>query len=76
MFLNDTACNLASLNLMKFRHEDGAFDVEAFCHACEICITAQEIMVDFASYPTAEDRARTATTTARWVWATPTSARC
>ena len=52
MFLNDSACNLASLNLMKFRREDGEFDPEAFKHACRILITAQEILVDNASYPT------------------------
>jgi len=52
MFLNDSACNLASLNLMKFRTEDGEFDVEAFCHAVSIFILAQEIIVDNASYPT------------------------
>ncbi|MBM3494692.1 MAG: vitamin B12-dependent ribonucleotide reductase [Armatimonadetes bacterium] len=52
MFLNDSACNLASLNLMKFRLEDGAFDVEAFRHACRIVTTAQEIIVGNAGYPT------------------------
>ena len=52
MFLNDTACNLASLNLLKFRDENGRFDVEAFEHACEVIFTAQEIWVDRASYPT------------------------
>ncbi len=52
MFLNDSACNLASLNLMKFRKEDKEFDVEAFQHACRIVLTAQEIIVDNASYPT------------------------
>jgi ribonucleoside-diphosphate reductase alpha chain len=52
MFLDDTACNLASLNLMKFRREDGEFDVERFKHAVNIIITAQEIIVDNASYPT------------------------
>jgi ribonucleoside-diphosphate reductase alpha chain len=52
MFLDDTACNLASLNLMKFRAPDGEFDVESFCHAVSITITAQEIEVDNASYPT------------------------
>ncbi|CUU10314.1 ribonucleoside-diphosphate reductase class II [Candidatus Kryptobacter tengchongensis] len=52
MFLDDTACNLASLNLMKFRKEDGTFDVKAFCHAVDIMITAQEIIVDNAGYPT------------------------
>jgi ribonucleoside-diphosphate reductase alpha chain len=52
MFLNDTACNLASLNLMKFVREDGEFDVEAFRFAAKVTITAQEILVDNASYPT------------------------
>jgi ribonucleoside-diphosphate reductase alpha chain len=52
MFLDDTACNLASLNLMKFRREDGEFDVEAFRAAVRTIITAQEILVDNASYPT------------------------
>jgi ribonucleoside-diphosphate reductase alpha chain len=52
MFLDDTACNLASLNLMKFRREDGEFDTEAFGLACRTLITAQEILVDNASYPT------------------------
>jgi ribonucleoside-diphosphate reductase alpha chain len=52
MFLNDTACNLASLNLMKFRDARGEFDVEAFKHAVDVTITAQEVVVDFASYPT------------------------
>jgi len=52
MFLDDTACNLASLNLMKFRDKDGELDIESFCHAVTITITAQEIEVDNASYPT------------------------
>lgn len=52
MFLDNSACNLASLNLMKFLREDGSFDVERFKAAVEIFITAQEIMVDHASYPT------------------------
>src|SRR5207245_9574186 len=52
MFLDDSACNLASLNLMKFLAPDGKFDVEAFRHAVDIIITAQEIIVDNASYPT------------------------
>jgi ribonucleoside-diphosphate reductase alpha chain len=53
VFLDGTSCNLASLNLMKFRKEGGAFDVEAYIHACEVFITAQEIIVSNASYPTA-----------------------
>ena len=52
MFLDDTACNLASLNLMKFRNGDGRLDVECFKHAVGVMITAQEIIVDNASYPT------------------------
>ena len=51
-FINDTSCNLASLNLMKFVREDGEFDVEAYRYACRLTITAQEILVDYASYPT------------------------
>jgi ribonucleoside-diphosphate reductase alpha chain len=52
MFLDDSACNLASLNLIKFRTSEGGFDVESFKHAVEIVISAQEIIVDYASYPT------------------------
>ena len=54
VFINNTACNLASLNLMKFKREDGRFDVERFKAAVRVFITAQEILVDNASYPTAE----------------------
>ncbi len=52
MFLDDSACNLASLNLMKFVGPGGEFDVEAFRHACDTITLAQEIIVDSASYPT------------------------
>jgi ribonucleoside-diphosphate reductase alpha chain len=52
LFLDNTACNLASLNLMKFKREDGSFDVEKFKAAVRVFITAQEIVVDNASYPT------------------------
>jgi ribonucleoside-diphosphate reductase alpha chain len=52
MFLDDTACNLASLNLMTFLGEDGSFDVEAYKAAVDITILGQEIMVDHAAYPT------------------------
>lgn len=52
MFLDDTACNLASLNLMRFVDEEGIFQVEDFCHAVDTMILAQEIIVDFAHYPT------------------------
>ncbi|MCB1198482.1 MAG: vitamin B12-dependent ribonucleotide reductase, partial [Deltaproteobacteria bacterium] len=54
MFLNDTACNLASLNLMKFQTPEGQFNIEAFQNACKTTILAQEILVDNASYPTAK----------------------
>jgi ribonucleoside-diphosphate reductase alpha chain len=54
VFLNNTACNLASLNLMKFKREDSTFDVEQFKAAVQVFITAQEILVDNASYPTKE----------------------
>jgi len=54
VFLNNTACNLASLNLMKFKREDSTFDVEQFKAAVRVFITAQEILVDNASYPTKE----------------------
>jgi ribonucleoside-diphosphate reductase alpha chain len=52
MHVDDSACNLASLNLMKFRREDGSFDTEDFEHACDIVFLAQEIVVGFSSYPT------------------------
>jgi ribonucleoside-diphosphate reductase alpha chain len=52
MFLDDSACNLSSLNLMKFLTPDGRFDVEAFRQAVDVMILAQEIIVDNASYPT------------------------
>ncbi len=52
MFLNDTACNLASLNLMKFVREDGEFDGDDYRYAAKLTLTAQEILVDNASYPT------------------------
>ncbi len=52
MFLDDTACNLASLNLRKYQRADGQFDVDRFRKAVAIFFTAQEILVDHASYPT------------------------
>ncbi len=54
LFLDNTACNLASLNLMKFKAADGEFDIERFKAAVRIFITAQEIIVDNASYPIKE----------------------
>jgi ribonucleoside-diphosphate reductase alpha chain len=60
MHVDDSACNLASLNLMKFRRADGTFDVESFEHAVDIMFLAQEIVVGPSSYPTEEigDNAR------------------
>jgi ribonucleoside-diphosphate reductase alpha chain len=54
MSIDDSACNLASLNLMKFRREDGELDVEAFAHAVDVMFLAQEILVGNSSYPTPE----------------------
>ena len=54
VFLNNTACNLASLNLMKFKRDDATFDLGRFKAAVRLFITAQEILVDNASYPTKE----------------------
>ncbi len=77
MFLDDSACNLASINLMKFVARGRRVRLaSAFEAACRTLITAQEILVDNSSYPTRGDRARTATTTGRSASATPTSARC
>ncbi len=52
MFLDDTACNLSSINLTKYLNEDGSWDVEGYRHAIRTLILAQEILVDFSSYPT------------------------
>ena len=54
MSIDDSACNLASLNLMKFRREDGELDVEALEHAVDVVFLAQEIAVGYSSYPTPE----------------------
>ncbi len=53
MFLDDSACNLASVNLTKFLREDGSFDIAGYRHACRIFFVAQEVLVDLSSYPTA-----------------------
>ncbi len=60
MHVDDSACNLASINLMKFRREDGTFDTDAFEHTVDVLILAQEIVVSPSSYPTEEigDNAR------------------
>jgi ribonucleoside-diphosphate reductase alpha chain len=54
MFLDDTACNLASINLLKFLDDDGVFDTSKFTRVCDVLIVAQEILVDNASYPSEE----------------------
>ena len=54
MHLDNSACNLASLNLLKFLRDDGVFDVEAFRRTVDIIILAQDILVDNSSYPTSE----------------------
>lgn len=51
MFLDDSACNLASINLVKYMNEDDSLNIEAFRHTIDLLVTAQEILVDFASYP-------------------------
>ncbi|MBI4948054.1 vitamin B12-dependent ribonucleotide reductase [Candidatus Berkelbacteria bacterium] len=53
MFLDDSACNLASINLVKFIDDQGKFDISAYRHACRIMLISQEIAVDLSSYPTA-----------------------
>ncbi|MGZ3658179.1 MAG: adenosylcobalamin-dependent ribonucleoside-diphosphate reductase, partial [Bdellovibrionota bacterium] len=52
MFLDDSACNLASVNLLKYLSEDGTFDIDGFRHACKTFFLAQEILVSLSSYPT------------------------
>jgi len=54
MFVDDTACNLSSLNLTKFMTDDGSLDIDAFRHAARVFFLAQEILVDFSAYPTPE----------------------
>ncbi|MEO6513299.1 MAG: vitamin B12-dependent ribonucleotide reductase [Candidatus Saccharimonadales bacterium] len=53
MHLDNSACNLASLNLLKFLNEDGSFDIKSFIHTVELIFTAQEILVGYSDYPTA-----------------------
>jgi ribonucleoside-diphosphate reductase alpha chain len=52
MFLDDTACNLSSINLTKFLSDEGVFDIEGYRHAVRVMFMAQEILVDYSSYPT------------------------
>ena len=76
MHLDNSACNLASLNLMKFVADNGDFDTAAFCHAVDIMITAQDIIVDNSSYPTPRDHRERQGLPRAGARATPTSARC
>ena len=59
VFLDDTSCNLASINLVKFLNEDGTFDIEGYRHAIRIFIIAMDIIVEFSSYPTDKIAKRT-----------------
>jgi ribonucleoside-diphosphate reductase alpha chain len=77
MFLDNTACNLASLNLLKFYDARPAtFDVERFEHAIDMWTMVLEISVLMAAFPSKEIAELSYGSTARWAWATPTSARC
>ena len=74
MHVDDSACNLASLNLMKFRRSDGTLDVESFEHAVDVMLLAQEIVVGPSSYPTEEIGVQRARVPPARASATPTSA--
>ena len=76
MFLDDTACNLASINLVKFLREDGSFDVEGFRHACRLWTLVLEISVLMARLPERRRSPRGAGTSAPSASATPTWAPC
>ena len=77
MFLDDTACNLASLNLLTFRDEKtGKFDVESYEHAVRLWTVVLEISVMMAQFPSKRDRASCPTNSARSASATPISAAC
>ena len=74
MHVDDSACNLASLNLMRFRREDGSFDVGEFEHAVDVVFLAQEIVVSPVELPDRGDRRQRPRASASSAWATPTSA--
>ena len=78
MFLDDTACNLASLNLLQFRDPTtGEFDIEAYEHAVRLWTIVLEISVLMAQFPVeAKSRSDCPTNSARSAWATPISAAC
>ena len=75
MFLDDTACNLASMNLLTFL-KDGKFDAEAYVHATRLWTVTLEISVMMAQFPSQGNRPASATTSAPSASATPTSAAC
>ena len=75
MHLDNSACNLASINLFKYLDEGESFDVDAYRHTVEMVFTAQEILVGRADYPT-ERSPRRAVSSANSASVTPTSARC
>jgi len=75
MFLDDSACNLASFNLLKFVDDQGSFDVNGFRRAVDVMISAQEIIVDRASYPT-ERIGKNSRDYRPSAWVTPTWAPC
>ena len=75
MHLDNSSCNLASLNLLKFLRDDGTFDAELFVKAVELVITAMDISICFADFPT-EAIAETTRKFRSWGSATPTSVRC
>ena len=75
MHIDDSACNLASLNLMKFRREDGELDVEMLEHAVDVVFLAQEIARRLLVVPDARDRRGTRSASASSASATRTSAR-
>ena len=75
MFLDDTACNLASLNLMQFRHDDGSFDIETFEHAVRLWTLTLETSVLMAQFPSREI-AQGHMIIERLVLALPISAAC
>ena len=76
MHLDNSACNLASLNLLTFLDDQDVFDVDGFMAATATVFTAQEIIVGNADYPTAQASPRRRVVSVSSASATPTSARC
>ncbi len=76
MFLDDTACNLASANLMTFRKPDGSFDIASFEHACRLWMITLEISVMMAQFPSRQIAELSLPLSHDSVSASPTSAAC